>query len=129
MVDWTDPHYRRLRQVIGRVREQPRMLHELQDSQTKAEAMRTLGIPTEDVRIDMLNVLNEIPQLSGQEQASTIGSKPLHDVQGLSTQEVDSAQAFFKQAFSELQRAHFISLVMSVFVFLCSWRFAQTAKS
>jgi hypothetical protein len=118
MVDWTDPHYIRLRQVIIGVREQPRMLQELQASQTMAEAMKMLGIPTEDVRTDMLNILSEIPQLSGQGQASTMDSKTQHNVQEMSTQEVNSAQKFFEQAFSELRRAYLISLAMSILVFL-----------
>jgi hypothetical protein len=118
MVDWTDPHYRRLRQVIRRMQVQPRMLDELQDSQTKAETMKTLGIPTEEAWTDMLNVLNLIRQLSGQEQASTIGSKPQQDIQEMSSQEASSAQKFFEQAFGELRRAYLISLSMSILVFL-----------
>ncbi len=118
MLDWTDPHYGLLREVIKCIREDPSMLEKLQASETKAEAMNMLGIPTDAARRDILDALNDIPQLSGQGQASTMASKPQQDVQGMSTREVNSAQKFFEQAFSELRRAHLISLAMSILVFL-----------
>jgi hypothetical protein len=118
MEAWTDPHYRMLSQIIRRVAAQPLIRQRLQDDKTRTETMKELGIPSEDALADVLNLLDLIEEKAGPQSTPTTSPIPAHLTPHTSTEQVNSAQQFFEQAFHELQRAHHISLGMSVAIFV-----------
>lgn len=136
MADWQDPNYRLLRMVLRRLAEQPGMSTKLKAQTTAAEARRELGIDSDEAYQAIINVLNVVesqpapsiaPPLNGGDQRRGGGQADPPDAAAPKKTEIGNAGAFFDQAFRQLQRAYFVSLLMSGTMFLVGLAFLGLA--
>ena len=121
MTDWQDADYRAFHTALRRLAAQPGLIEILESNDTAAEAAKQLRI-SEEVRLEILNQLNDFRVLFRQ-QSETTGGAERDAVKGKSDDEgrrieINSARTFFEEAFSQLRQAYATSRIMSVTMFI-----------
>jgi hypothetical protein len=115
--------YRDLKNGLNQLLAQPALVKKLKTEATAAEALKEMNVSS-DIRTDLLNLLNSIETSANKAQPTPVTSASKAEEQSV---EINSAKAFFEQAFKQLRRAYQISIVMSGLMFFCGLAFLGIA--
>lgn len=121
-----DADYRVLKNALRNLLQQPKLIQKLKSQEGAEEAMKALKFQSEDVRTDLIILLNQIDEYSLQNRAGPTATAPAAE-KPVSPNEINNAKSFFEKAFDQLQRAYKTSVFMSLTMFVMGLGFLVLA--
>jgi hypothetical protein len=110
--------YRVFKNALSNLLQQPKLIQQLKSQEGAGDAMKALKFQSEDVRTDLIILLNQIDEYSLQNRAGPTAPAPPAAEKTVSPNEINSAKVFFERAFEQLQRAYKTSVFMSLTMFV-----------
>lgn len=119
-----EPNYRELSKALRQALARPTLASKLMSDETAPQAMKELDISSEEIRVEIINLLKDIEAHRSTEIQHSEESGGSSDLQ---SREMRSAHDFFDHSFSQLRLAYRLSTGMSSVMFLVGLGFLVIA--